>query len=51
MNGRTLWNQDYRGVNRKPRVRRRRLWRPRGQITDVQQPGCGQQVMDMLLPF
>jgi hypothetical protein len=36
MNGGTLWNQDYRGVNRK---------------AGVQQPRCGQQVMDVLLPF
>ena len=23
----------------------------RGQIADIQQPRCGQQVMDVLLPF
>ncbi len=82
MNGGTLWNQDYRGVNRKPGARASTgrglivagIVRPediqsdktidsskiarariacggRGQITDVQQPRYGQQVMDVLLPF
>jgi len=36
MNGGTLWNQAYRGVNRK---------------ANVHQPRCGQQVMDVLLTF
>jgi len=51
MNGGTLWNQDYRGVNRKAQSHGVDGYGGGGQITDVQQPRYGQQVMDVPLPF
>jgi hypothetical protein len=38
MNGGTVWNQDYRGVNRKPRAA---AWKGRGQQSRLQR--CSQR--------